>query len=169
MAYEAKQLPPIERLRDQFVYDPDTGIIRWKAKRRSVKQGEIAGTAIGGGGYIRIMIDRQRVLAHRVAWKLHYGSEPPPILDHIDGDPTNNRVSNLRAATMLENGRNKNGTRSSTGVRGVTFCKQTEKYRAVIRTGGKNICLGRYATATEASAAYQAAAASIFGAFQGAA
>lgn len=165
MSIKAKELPSVERLHEQFHYDIESGQIRWKAKRIGVSHGSIAGT-VTPSGYITIMIDRQPVLAHRVAWKMHFGCEPVAMIDHIDGNKQNNRISNLRDVTHLQNGWNRS-TRSwsGTGVKGVTFCKQTKKYRAVLRTGGKTICLGRYANIADARAAYLRAAEKAFGEF----
>ena len=55
-------------------------------------------------GHIRICIMRVKYLAHRLAWLYVTGSWPSQDIDHIDGDPTNNRFANLREVTHQENG-----------------------------------------------------------------
>jgi HNH endonuclease len=79
----------MEKFKEYFTYNPETGVFR----RR--KDGKIAGTQMKYG-YIRLYINRDYALAHRVAWYIVHGELPPPELDHIDGDPSNNRIANLR-------------------------------------------------------------------------
>lgn len=89
------------------------------------------------------------------------------IIDHKDRNTLNNKKDNLRRCTTSENTTNslkhKDGT---SGFKGVTFCKQTNKYRAKICKDYHIIDLGRYPTAIEASLAYQRAANKLFGEFK---
>lgn len=66
-------------------------------------------------------------------------------VDHIDRNPNNNRIENLRLATKRQNEYNK-------PRRGCTF--ENGKWRASIYDHGKNVYLGLYDTPEEASAAY---------------
>lgn len=162
----AKPLPAIEDLLDRFRYDPETGVITHAKDgyRSNVRAGDIAGTRVGPR--LKLCIGRKHVMAHRVAWKLHYGCEPPAIIDHVNGNPFDNRICNLREADTVSNGQNQNRQmRNRTGVTGVTICKQTGMYRAVISGGRKTHCLGRYKTLAEATAARAAAESETFGAF----
>jgi len=59
-------------------------------------------------------------------------TENKPTLDHIDRNPKNNHVSNLRYATLSEQQRNVN-CRSNTGVLGVIWLEKSQRYRAGIR------------------------------------
>src|SRR3546814_1788886 len=54
------------------------------------------------------------LLAHRVAWAIHYGEWPNGQIDHINGDPSDNRIANLRDVSALENARNAKLDRKST-------------------------------------------------------
>ena len=145
----AKALPPVEELRDRFDYDPETGLITYRKSRYSNKIGQPAGneyTNPNGKKYLRITLDSKgavnRFFAHRIAWKLHYGVDPENQIDHIDGDGLNNRLSNLRDVTCSENLSNIKPIRSSVGVRGVTWVKANECFRAYISDAGQQQTLG---------------------------
>jgi hypothetical protein len=89
-------------------YCPDTGELRWLSQAsNSVRAGAIAGSL--NRGYRRIRFDRSAYLGHRIAWFLHYGEQPPEILDHINGDRTDNRIANLRAVDATGNAINRLG------------------------------------------------------------
>jgi len=88
-------------------------------------------------------------------------------VDHIDGDKTNNSLTNLRWCTRQENQRNLPINKTNTsGVKGVTFANK--KWRAQIRIDGKKIHLGLYETIEEASRARSARAEQVFGPFMNA-
>jgi hypothetical protein len=95
-----------------------------------------------------------------------YGEEPP-VVDHMDGDPTNDRLSNLRAATHVQNARNKRAI-NRTGLKGVGFRgdgKREKPWIARIHVNGRQIALGYFRTKEEAHAAYMKAANDHFGQF----
>jgi len=89
-----------------------------------------------------------------------------PKVDHIDNNPSNNNVKNLRWATSSDNscnrGKQKNNT---TGFKGVSFNKKTNKYRALININGKLKHLGYYESVENASKAYEEKAREIHGEF----
>jgi hypothetical protein len=93
---------------------------------------------------------------HRLAWLYVTGAWPKKHLDHINGDRADNRFCNLREADDAANNQNRKRANkcSLTGVLGVTYCKQTKRYRAVIMHNRKSIHLGRFDTPEEAHAAY---------------
>lgn len=81
------------------------------------------------------------------------------IVDHINGDPLDNRRSNLRICTLADNAHNSKTPKNNTsGFKGVYFYKARGKYTARIMAARKSYNLGYFNTALEASAAYQAAA-----------
>ena len=94
---QPKPLPPLETLREVFSYDPETGALTWK-----VTQGPNAraGTPPGGldyKGYIVFQLNGRNLKAHRVAWYMHHGADPGPLLvDHINRNRSDNRAANLR-------------------------------------------------------------------------
>ena len=91
-------------------YDPDTGVITWvKNTGKKAKVGKPAGTvSTTPRGYSRLQIQFKGKIykAHRVAWYLHTGSQPPAIIDHINNDATDNRWENLRDGTNGVNPQN---------------------------------------------------------------
>lgn len=99
-------------------YDPETGVITWRVSRGPVLAGAEAGWADAGRRRIEIL--GHKFWAHRVAWLLHYREWPSTHLDHINGVANDNRIANLREATLAQNAqnrkRNKNNTSGHTGV-----------------------------------------------------
>jgi hypothetical protein len=149
-------LPSIAALRAAFLYDPETGVIVWlKPTSNRAKAGERAGT-IGAHGYYRIGFQKSEHMAHRVAWALHHGHWPNGVIDHMDGNPANNRIANLRDVSMKINMQNRRtATRGSlSGLLGAHLHKATGLWHAVIKTSGKVTSLGYHKTPEEAHAAY---------------
>jgi hypothetical protein len=108
---------------------------------------------------------RKLVLMHRVL----NGTAEGMLTDHIDCDTLNNRRSNLRDATPLQNVMNKVGKRGGTSrFKGVWFDrwqKGAKQWRTAIRLSGKLHYLGWFASEQEAGAAYASAARHHFGEF----
>jgi hypothetical protein len=148
-----------EGLRELMEYDPETGIFTWRAGMRS-------GKAAGGSrsdGYCYVNVGR-RYFVHRLAFLYVYGRWPADDVDHIDGNPSNNAIANLREATRSQNHQNKRSRRNtSSGLKGVTW--QGRKWVARIKRDGRNDYLGSFKTAEEAHAAYCAAAKEAYGEF----
>lgn len=87
-------------------------------------------------------------------------------IDHRNGDTLDNRRSNLRHANRLEQSRNTGMRRNNTsGFKGVSFVARLGKFRAYIVENRKQIYLGLFVRAEDASAAYEEAAARLFGDF----
>jgi hypothetical protein len=132
-----------EHVRAILDYNPDTGVFRWRwrddwRKNENARwAGKVAGN-INRRGYVRIGINGRSYLAHRLAWFFIYGEWPQKDLDHIDGDPGNNHIANLRLATRQENTRNRQKNKNNTaGVPGVSWCKRTGKFLVQIKVDGK--------------------------------
>ncbi|MEC5643164.1 HNH endonuclease [Citrobacter koseri] len=127
-------------------YDPDSGIFTWKGVlgNRFSRVGHVAGT-INGRGYIQIGVGGKLYLAHRLAWLYMTGTWPKLILDHVDGNPLNNRFSNLRDADYSQNMCNKKKARKNTsGYRGVVWCGRDKKWVARGAFRRKAYTLGRF-------------------------
>ena len=148
-----------DRLRKVLAYDPDTGLFTWNVRQGARGLvGEVAGT-ISARGYRVINIDKRPHLAHRLAF-LYMLGDVPSCVDHIDGDPLNNRWANLRPATNSLNLQNLRHARadSTSGVMGAhRLPGKRERWQARITVHGARRSLGVFKTAALAGAAYLAA------------
>lgn len=140
----------VEFLRTRLRYIPETGDFVWLVSNRGHrKAGDRAGS-MNGQGYWRIKVDQITYLGHRLAWAMYYGQDTDLEIDHIDGDPLNNRIDNLREATRWENCSNVKGS-------GVNYDPKRKRWLARVTHNYKSINLGRFATFEEAKAAVDAA------------
>jgi hypothetical protein len=154
-----------ERLREVLEYDPGTGRFTWRIRHRRIGVGAEAGS-IDRRGYVRIRIGGKRYAAHRLAWLYVHAAWPSDQIDHIDGNPRNNRLANLRVATNSQNqGNSRRRRHSASGFKGAYYHKPSGRWRAAIRKDGVRIQLGRFDTPEEAHAAYCKAAAALHGEF----
>jgi len=87
------------------------------------------------------------------------------LVDHEGFDTLDCRKSKIRLATKLENNRYRHGWKSKVKVKGVFWEERTQKWRAGIGLGSKKYWLGRFASAEQASVAYDEAASRLFGEF----
>lgn len=92
-------------VKNRLIYNPDTGLFTWSYlnKMHPRLNGKKAGCI--RGNYLVIKIDSYPFRAHRLAWFIHTG-EQPYIIDHINGNTTDNRICNLRNVTHSENAKN---------------------------------------------------------------
>lgn len=147
------ELPSQEYLLANFSYCAETGqIVR-------LKNGKRAFGARNSDGYLqgRCAGVRTPFRAHRIAWKMHYGTDPQEI-DHINGDRADNRISNLREVTHIENQRNRRVSRNNTsGISGVRWHSRDRCWFAQINILGRAKHLGSFQTREAAAAARMAA------------
>lgn len=88
------------------------------------------------------------------------------VVDHINGNPLDNRKENLRLCTKSQNGFNRGFQKNNTsGYKGVYYLKDTGRWKAMITAEGKNYNLGCFQTPNEAYEAYCAAAKQLHGEF----
>jgi hypothetical protein len=159
----------VARLRQCLNYDAETGEFYWVFGRGRVSAGSIAGSQKkepDGLFYLHIGIDGTQYRAHRLAWLYVHGEWPRQHIDHIDGNPLNNAISNLREATNSENARNRGKTkRNKSGFKGVHWSNTKKRWVATIRHHGKKKDLGSFKDAKAAHDAYVSAALELHGSF----
>ena len=155
---------PMYTIMERLEYDPDSGVFRYSGKNRPrgsrFKEGDIAGN-VNSTGRVIIEINNTAFYAHRLAWEIHNGPIPyGMMIDHIDGNPSNNRLANLRVTTRKENAQNQRRAhcRNSTGVLGVSRAishgRYIDGFYAHIRVNDRLIHLGTFATKEAAGEAY---------------
>ena len=156
-----------DRLRELFFYK--NGNLIWKISKGKARAGCIAGS-VDNKGYISIGIDGKYIGGHRAVFLYHYGYLPK-IVDHIDGNPLNNNIDNLRAADFVKNGANSKkqkshkNNRTTSKWKGVSKQVGDYKYCATITKNGKNYYLGRFECEDTAAMAYNEKAVELFGKF----
>jgi HNH endonuclease len=138
---KAKPLPSLEYLNS--VLEFRDGLLYNKITRNSrAVKGELAGCV--SGKYRLITLLGQSFLVHRVAYYMAHGN-CPEYLDHINGNRFDNRIENLRPATVAENSRNQPLLSSNTsGVKGLSWSKEMQKWYACIRYNKVNKNLGYF-------------------------
>jgi hypothetical protein len=151
-----------EGVRRLFSYDPETGLFtRLVRQGRRGLPGPLKTWPSLRQGYLLAKIQGRSWAAHRLAWLYMQGHPIPPVIDHANGDPGDNRWANLRAATAGQNAANrKRHVNNAVGVKGV--CRRKGRYQASITVCGRTIYLGSHKTAEAAGEAYAMAAKAAF-------
>lgn len=160
MPIQASPCPSREIIKAVLFYDPESGIFQWKRNFMGrVKAGQTAGSN-HSNGYRAIRIQQRDYLAHRLAWVYVTGSlNVLDQIDHINNDRSDNRFCNLRLSNHSENCRNaKVRKHNVSGLKGVKFDRQRNRWGARITVNGVTHWLGSYGSAADAHAAYLAAA-----------
>lgn len=137
----------ILKLIEAFSYDPESGILFYRGSGRIASNKD-------DRGYIRVSYHGKILKAHRVAWAIYHGIMPCLDIDHINGVKSDNRIGNLREVSHRQNQQNRRSAQSNNlcGFLGVQ--KRGNRYRATIKSGGKNITLGTFNSPEEAHDAY---------------
>lgn len=144
-------------------YNPETGLFTWKVRYGSAVKGQIAGCLAHDKS---IVLRFQKILhrAHRLAWLYVHGSWPKGEIDHVNGNPADNRISNLRDCSRRENTRNVRTHRdTASGLKGAY--RDKKRWTSRICIDGKNVHLGMFDTAEDAAKAYDEAAKKLHGRF----
>lgn len=153
-----------ERLRELFTYTDDGYLVRRIRTSNCVRVGDVVGS-LGSGGYTMVMVDGKRYQTHRLIYLYHHGVLPKQI-DHIDRNPMNNRIANLRPCTTSQNQANQNHQRgNSSQWRGVSWREKWGKWVAQIAVNKKKMHLGHFDYECDAAMAYNEAALEHFGEF----
>lgn len=160
-----------ELVRELVRYDAETGLITWAERDarhfsadwvarswNTRHAGKLAFRAKQKKGYLTGKILDQSTSAHRLAWCYHYGRWPNSQIDHINGDPADNRIENLREVTGSENKKNiKRPANNRSGSIGVCRPTGRTKWKAYINVNGKQKTLGWFKRISDAAQARKAA------------
>jgi hypothetical protein len=136
------------RVRELFKYDKRDGRLYriGKPRRKRISKSD---------GRFTVFIDGNLYQEHRVVWLWHHGEWPKNCIDHIDRNPLNNRIENLRDITQAENKQNQKASKNSlTGVKGIYFANQKTGYSVEIMALGVRHYLGYFKRIEDAAAAY---------------
>lgn len=144
-----------------FLYNPLSGELRWKLDRGTRgKSGSLAGY-VSEEGYLRVKVGRKTYTAHCIIWNMLH---PDDLLtagfevDHIDHNRLNNKASNLRKVNKQGNQRNASRRKdNTTGITGVHWFRQTNRWTAQIFLNGRQQRLGYFLTLFDAAAARKSA------------
>ena len=157
-------LPSLAILQELFRYDAESGRLFWRIRPSpAVAPGDTAGR-LSMDGYMQVKFKGQQMQVSRVIWKLVNGQDPKCLIDHINGDKSDNRLTNLREATYSQNVANSKIHRDNTsGLKGIALLDGRWMAQIVVR--GKQKYLGMFDTAEEAHAVYWREAKLGFGEF----
>lgn len=153
--------PPPDSIRDHISYDPETGFFTRLTHHTPDLVGGRADRP-AKRNYRHLCFEGRRYLAHRLAWFFVHGKWPEMTIDHINGDPSDNQISNLRLADMAQNSSNRRPT--GRFLKGVTM-HRCGRFQASIKVRGRQIHLGLHETEEGAHSAYAIAAAEHHGEF----
>ncbi|MFA7302027.1 MAG: HNH endonuclease [Candidatus Shapirobacteria bacterium] len=142
-------------LKEYLEYNYETGLFIWKIKPcNRVNVGDIAGHK-NKLCYVHIIFKGKRILAHRLAWYFIKNEWPINDIDHINGNPSDNRIINLRLANRSENIQNQKiaHKNNKTGFLGV-YLQNNGKFSSLIKINGIKKHLGTFKTQEEAHQRY---------------
>ena len=147
------------------LFEYKDGELYWKVARSNrVKVGQKTGW-VSKIGYVYVNVNNIPICAHRIIFAMHYGYFPEQV-DHINGNKSDNRIGNLRAATRSENYCNsKTRIDNTSGIKGVHWENQRNKWRAYCNKNGKRYDAGFFDDIEEAKKAIQILRSSIHGNF----
>lgn len=149
--------PSIEHVVALFDLEHSSGAIFWKTSSRGHRIGTRAGSE-QSDGYSRVYVERTKLPVHRVVWAIVNGRWPEPgkVIDHINGNPRDNRPSNLREVTWQANSQNRqrpaSDNRSGSRVPGVCYVTASGRYHINLKIGGRIKFMGSYVRLEDAEA-----------------
>jgi hypothetical protein len=149
--------PSIDWLKTQLSYDPETGELRWLVMNQG-RRSKVGSNNPDGYVYVGVTVEGvcHFMKRSRLAFALTVGRWPT-IIDHINGDRTDDRWCNLREVNGSENQKNRRlETDNTWGIHGLVR-RPSGKWEAAIRHSGAYLYLGRYSDFFEAVCARKSA------------
>jgi hypothetical protein len=153
-------------LKELVIYSSETGEFVSRVDRSSrARAGRKIGTILPNG-YVHIMINGRFYKGHRLAWLYMTGEWPAEQIDHVNGERSDNRWSNLRHCSASQNSFNRKKYRNnSTSVTGVYWHKRSQRWTASIDVSRKRISLGYFDSIDDAGRSRREAERKYFGDF----
>lgn len=138
-----------DRAHWMFSYEEDTGVLRRKVTVSSRAMRGESIRAINSAGYVVVRFEGVLQYAHRIIWLMKTGNWPVNDIDHIDGNPSNNRFDNLRDVPRAINLQNK------IVASGVYYAHRDKVWVATIEVNGVQTRLGQSKSRAIAEAIYR--------------
>jgi hypothetical protein len=136
-----------KRLCEVLNYTPETGLFTWA---KGARKGKVAGTMHDGRGDLKVSIDNERHLLHRLAWLWMTGGVSRWSVEHINGDHGDNRWANLREGDRGQKRQYQALWREPTSSPGVW--QVGDQFEAMIHAEGRAFNLGSFSSITDARA-----------------
>lgn len=138
MKKSPKILPSRSQLMEHLKYDAETGAFTRRGESRGPGRKKANAGYATADGYVMLTVCGEEFLAHRIAWRIFYGTDPQRLeIDHINGNRADNRICNLRLSDYAGNARNARIRKdNSSGSKGVTL-RPSGKWCARLRVRGR--------------------------------
>ena len=129
-------------LNEYFEYKD--GELYWKKPTaKKIRIGSIVGS-VDARGYKKVRFFNKVYAVHRIIFLMHHGYLPTEI-DHKDNNKINNKIENLRPATVNQNRQNALTRKdNSSGAKGVSFDKNKNKWNVRIQVNKKTKRIGYF-------------------------
>ena len=126
----------------QELFDYKDGKLYWKkARSNCIKVGQEAGC---GKPYQVVNLDRKIQNVHVLVWAYHYGP-PNGLIDHINRNPLDNHIENLRVVSKRQNGYNRpKQANNRSGYKNVSWHKNRKKWRVRLKIADKEVSFGYF-------------------------
>ena len=161
-----KPMPTRQDLESVFTYDPESGKLYRLTLSNGVESLTECGAKQKSARYKLVSFKNERYLIHRLIWVMIHGRSPEGEVDHVDGDPNNNRPGNLRLATSRQNNHNRRlSVRNKSGVKGVLWVEKIQRWRGLVIDQGHQHFVGHFLTVEEAAVAVAAKRKRLHGSF----
>jgi hypothetical protein len=137
----------------KHLFDYEDGFLIWKNHPNKPKRNGMKAGSVNGRGYYYVGLSGKSYRVHRLIWLYHKGylsEDKSIIIDHIDRDRLNNRIENLREATISQNNSNRYHPSNTSGQKGVRFVRSRNKYKVSFNHNKEYHYYGLYTTFEEA-------------------